>query len=103
MPEFQPNTPIETDVPTIEVTVTATNPLRVGRHRFRLSVFDDSGNESLPDEVDVIVRDTERPTAVIAAPREVPFGQSFALSGERSSDVGGGQVVRYTWTLVEVV
>lgn len=101
MAEFKPNTPIETNDPKIEVTL-AGAPLKPGRHRFRLVVIDDSGNASAPDEVSVIVRDSTNPTAVLDAPKEVPFGENFALSGERSTDAGGGSVARYVWTLVEV-
>jgi hypothetical protein len=98
MADFSINTPIETAEPTIEVTVQRTNPLRVGRHRFQLIVVDDSGNQSLPDGVEVRVFDGERPTAVLRAPASVGFGQSFPMSGEGSTDVGGGRVVRYIWT-----
>ena len=96
MPEFATNVPIETAEPRIEVT----NALKPGRHRFRLVVVDDSGNESQPDLVDIIVLDRGAPTAVLDAPREVPFGQRFNLSGERSTDAGGGAIVRYIWTLL---
>ncbi len=99
MAEFQPNAPIETTDPTIEVTVTPAKPLPVGRKRFQLVVVDDSGNQSDPDVVEVIVRDAQKPTAVIDAPRLVDFGKSFQLSGTRSSDVGG-RVVKYVWTLL---
>ena len=99
MAEFQPNAPIETTDPTIEVTVTPAKPLPVGRKRFQLVVVDDSGNQSDPDVVEVIVRDAQKPTAVIDAPRLVDFGKSFQLSGARSSDVGG-RVVKYVWTLL---
>jgi hypothetical protein len=98
MATFIVNTPIETSTPTIEVTVGGNNTLRLGRHRFQLVVVDDSGNESEPDVVEVRVADTERPTAVLTAPASVPFNGSFNLSGTDSSDVGGGQVVRYRWT-----
>lgn len=98
MAEFVVNQDVETDTPTVEVTITPNNPLRVGRHRFRLVVVDDSGNKSLPDEVTVIVADTEAPTAVLRAPEQVSAGRSFELDGARSFDVGGGRIVRYVWT-----
>ncbi|HWS99307.1 MAG TPA: hypothetical protein VN256_03470 [Pyrinomonadaceae bacterium] len=101
MAEFKTNVPVPSNNPVIEVTVPATNPLPVGRHTFRLEVEDDSGNKSKPDEVVVIVVDQGAPTAVLAAPKTVPFGQSFALSGEKSVDVGGGKVVKWTFTLVQ--
>jgi hypothetical protein len=98
MAEFIVNQPVETETPTVEVTLTPNNPLRLGRHRFRLIVVDDSGNRSQPDEVEVIVADQEAPTAVLRAPSPVAFGTSFELDGSRSFDVGGGRVVRFVWT-----
>lgn len=98
MAEFILNQDVDTDVPTVEVTITANSPLPFGRHRFRLIVIDNSGNESKPDEAVVIVADTEAPTAVLTAPSTVAFGTSFNLDGRRSIDAGGGQIVRYRWT-----
>jgi len=98
MAEFIVNTDIETDTSTIEVTLSPERPLKLGRHRFRLIVVDDSGNKSVPDEVDVIIADTEAPTAVLAAPSTVSFGTSFTLDGRRSVDAGGGRIVRFVWT-----
>ncbi len=100
MADFRPNQPVETSEPKVEVTVRPDNPFPVGRLRFRLVVTDDAGNESTPDEVDVIIRDSQRPTAVLDAPAAVDFGASFTLSGDRSSDVGG-RIVRYRWELIE--
>jgi len=96
--EFRVGQPIETDVADIEVSVSASAPLPVGRHRFQLVVVDDAGNQSSPDVLEVVIRDTTRPTAVIQGPREVDFGRSFQLSGSRSVDIGGGRIVRYQWT-----
>ncbi len=98
MADFVINTDIATDTPTIEVTVSPDRPLALGRHRFRLIVVDDSGNNSVPDEVVVIVADQGAPTAVLNAPATVASGASFTLNGERSFDVGGGRVVQYVWT-----
>jgi hypothetical protein len=98
MAEFVLNQDVETDTPTVEVTITRTTPLALGRHRFRLIVLDDSGNRSAPDEVDVIVADQEAPTAVLRAPSTVAFGSSFNLDGRASVDAGGGQLVRFVWT-----
>jgi hypothetical protein len=92
---------VETVEPGVEVTVSPDAPLAVGRHRFQLVVVDDSVNSSLPDTVDIIVRDSKLPTAVITAPTQVEFGESFGLDGRRSSDVAPGRVVRYIWTLVD--
>ncbi len=98
MAEFRINQDVATDAPTVEVSVTPATPLAPGRHSFRLVVTDDSGNNSQPDEVVVIVADTSAPTAVLTAPRVVDAGKSFVLDGSRSFDVGGGKVVRYVWT-----
>jgi hypothetical protein len=83
----------------IEVTVNPQTPLAVGRNRFQLVVVDDSGNVSEPDVVEVIVKDASKPTAILQAPREVNFGQSFQLTGKQSFDIGG-KIVRYRWTLL---
>ena len=95
---FEVNVPIETDAPTILVEVPSDGSLRVGRHRFQLVVVDDAENRSQPDMVTVIVRDTAAPTAVLTAPESVSLNTPFTLSGQDSSDVGGGRVVRYVWT-----
>ena len=99
MAQFVTNQTIETPEPDIEVTVNPQAPLPVGRHRFQLVVVDDSGNVSEPDVVEVIVKDTSKPTAVLQALREVNFGQSFQLTGKQSFDIGG-KIVRYRWTLL---
>lgn len=98
MAEFIINQEVRTETPTVEVTVPEQNPLPLGRHTFRLVVVDDSGNASVPDDVVVIVADTVNPTAVLAAPRSVSFGNSFTLDGSRSFDAGGGRVTTYQWT-----
>jgi len=98
MAEFIVNEDVKTDTPKVEVTITATNALRPGRHRFRLIVLDDAGNSSVPDELDVIVADQDAPTAVLGAPTTVATGRSFELNGERSFDSGGGQITTYLWT-----
>ena len=100
MPEFRTGQPVVTNTPDVEVTVAANAPLPAGRHRFQLIVQDDSGNTSEPSITEVIVRDTQKPTAVIDAPREVELGRSFQLSGRRSTDVGG-RIVNYTWTRLD--
>jgi hypothetical protein len=98
MAEFVINRDITTDTPVVEVTVTADKPLPIGRNLFRLTVSDDSGNLSKPDQVEVIVADQEAPTAILTAPRIVAFGKSFNLSAERSFDAGGGKIVRFQFT-----
>jgi hypothetical protein len=99
MPEFIIGKTIETTDPTIDVTVTAEKPLR-GKLSFQLVVVDDSGNVSKPSTVTVTILDDQLPTAVLTAPTTVPFGKGFALNGERSTDVGGGKIVKYQWTLL---
>jgi hypothetical protein len=101
MPEMNIGQTIVTTENGLEVTVKPDSPLSVGRHVFQLVVEDDSGNQSQPDQVTVIVRDSQAPTAVIGAPAQVEFGQSFKLDGRQSSDIPPGKVVRYHWTLVE--
>jgi hypothetical protein len=100
MATFQPGTEIDTAESTIEVTVTAPQPIAPGAHSFQLIVVDDAGNKSEPMVVRLVVRDTVRPTAVLIAPEVVEFGQSFTLDGRRSSDVPPGRVVRFVWTMV---
>jgi hypothetical protein len=93
----------ETEAPqaTIEVELDVENPIPTGARVFSLRVVDEAGNVSDPATVDVIIRDTNNPTAVIRAiPTQVEFGQSFILDGRLSSDVPPGRVVRYIWTRV---
>lgn len=101
MPFFDIGQTTETNEPAIEVTASAEHPLAPGRHVFQLVVEDDSGNRSAPDTVEIIVRDTQAPTAVLRAPGQVEFGRSFNLDARESSDVAPGKVVRFIWTKVE--
>jgi hypothetical protein len=109
MPRFEPNVPVTQAEPVVLVEVSPNAPLPVGANRFRLVVVDDSGNESEPAFLDVVVRDEERPTAVLDVVDRngrrvepvVPFGQAFILSGARSSDPPPGRVVEYRFTLVD--
>jgi len=100
MASFTVGSPLETTEATIEVTVDPANPLPIGRHSFQLVAVDDSGNQSLPDTVEIIVRDSQLPTAILRAPSQVEFGRSFVLDGRESSDVPPGKVVKYIWTMV---
>ena len=100
MAEFIINQEVKTSTSTVEVTIGADNPLPLGRHTFRLVVVDDSGNQSVPDEVVVIVADQQNPTAILSAPRTAAFASSFELNGERSFDAGGGRISTYLWTYV---
>jgi hypothetical protein len=56
---------------------------------------------SEPVQVRLIVIDSTAPSAIISAPRSVPFGQDFTLSGAESRDFGGGTIARYIWTLIQ--
>ena len=109
MPEFKPNQSIVQKEPVVRVDVSRTAPLPLGANRFRLIVVDDAGNESEATFLDVVVRDLERPTAVLDVVNAdlkridpvVVRGQSFILSGARSADVPPGTVAEYRFTLVD--
>lgn len=101
MAEFVVGKAISTKESSIEVTVDPQKPIPSGKHIFTLTVKDDSGNVSKPATVQVIIRDSKLPTAVITAPLQVEYGQSFSLVGEESSDVAPGQIVNYIWTMVQ--
>ena len=101
--QLQVNQPIEAAAPdaTLIITVDRGRPLRVGSYTFQLEVMDDSGNRSQPVQARLFVVDSEAPSAIISAPRDVPFGAEFTLSGAESRDVGGGAIARYIWTLLQ--
>lgn len=98
--EMPLNQPVVTDVGSYTVPQTSGSVLAVGRHRFRLSVSDDSGNVSTPVDVAVIVVDNLAPTAVLLAPRSVTQMEPFQLSAAKSFDIGG-RVVRFQWTRID--
>lgn len=100
--DLKVNAPIEAAAPdsSLVIVMDATNPMKVGGYTFQLEVLDDSGNRSKPFQVRLVIADTQAPTAVIGGPKSVPFGTDFILSGADSSDVGGGVVARYVWTLI---
>lgn len=100
--ELKVNAPIEAAAPdaTLVIAIDPANPLKVGGYLFQLEVIDDSGNRSKPFQWRLVVADTQAPTAVIGGPKSVAFGTDFILSGAESTDVGGGVVARYVWTLV---
>jgi len=97
------NEPIEAAAPdaTLIIVVNPTNPLKVGSYTFQLEVGDDSGNRSKLVQARLFIADAEAPTAIVSAPRSVPFATDFTLSGIESSDVGGGTIARYVWTLIQ--
>ena len=108
MAKFQPNRPISQAGPTITVDVTPVDSLPLGANRFQLVVVDSAGNESSPTFLDVVVRDTTKPTAVLDLVDStggridpvVSSGQSFTLSGARSADLPPGKIVEYRFTLL---
>jgi hypothetical protein len=89
--------PLDTGVIKTQSAMLVVDSHPVGISVFELTVTDDSGNESLPAQAQVIVRDNVAPTAVITAPSVVASGNGFTLDGSLSSDLGGS-ISRYTWS-----
>ncbi|MBN2373801.1 SBBP repeat-containing protein [bacterium] len=56
---FSPGVPIETETPTIQVTVNPDNPLPFGIFKYQLVVVDDSGNLSSPAIGEVVIEDLQ--------------------------------------------
>jgi hypothetical protein len=67
-----------------------------GEFRVGLTVTDTSGNSAM-DEITVLVRDIEPPTAVIDAPRTVRPGAEITLDGSLSDD--NVDVVNWSWEI----
>lgn len=109
MAEFKPNVMIVQKDPLISVDIKQADPMPAGRYQFKLVVIDDGDNESDPAFLDVIIRDTQRPTAVLdmvdgngaRIKPLVSVGASFLLSGAQSSDVPPGKVKSYQFTLMD--
>lgn len=101
--QLKVNVPIEAAAPdaTLIITVDPASPMKVGSYVFQLEVTDDSGNRSQPVQVRLVVADVSAPTAIISAPRSVPFNTEFTLSGAESRDAGGGAIARFVWTLIQ--
>ena len=104
--ELQAN-PITTNDDTLKVLL-AGSTLAVGSHKFQLQVEDDAGNVSQPTQAILVVLDSHAPTAVLTIGDEsgrpltddkIEFGKGFTLNGEKSVDIGGN-IVKYTWTLL---
>jgi hypothetical protein len=100
MPKFTPLIDFVSETPTVEVG--ADSELRPGRHWFRLVVEDDTGNQSLPEFVSVLILDRDAPTAVFKLAQSEPpiAGESFTLDASESRDLGGGSIARYHWTVL---
>lgn len=84
----------------LTIQMDAAKPLPTGTYEFQLVVTDDSGNNSKPATVRIVIADDQAPTAVIDAPERVGFAKEFALSGKRSIDVGG-KLTKFVWTLIK--
>lgn len=104
------DTACRSEEPLLEVRASPATPLAAGRHLFQLVVTDAAGHSSAPATFPVLVRDPQRPTAIIDAIRQdgtrfyrselvVDHGEAFRLTGERSSD-RGGPVRIWNWTLL---
>jgi len=100
--DLKMNTPIESAAPdaTLILVVDPGKPLKIGAYTFQLEVEDDSGNRSKAVQARLFIMDAQAPSAIISAPRTVPFATDFTLSGAESTDVGGGTIARYIWTLL---
>jgi hypothetical protein len=109
MTDFTVNVPVVQPDPVVKVEGAGGQRLPLGANRFSLVVVDDAGNESEPTFVTVIVRDMDKPTAVLDMVDEngkivdpvVPFGSTFILSAARSSDTEPGKIVEYRFTLLD--
>jgi hypothetical protein len=82
------------------IVIDPASPMKIGTYTFQLECEDQDGNRSKAALAKVVIADTLAPTAIISAPRSVPFGEDFILSGAESSDIGGGQIARFVWTLI---
>lgn len=85
-----------------------TEKLAVGKHVFQLTVTDNAGNVSQPDQITVIIVDKTAPTAVLelrdsqgrpVTNNTLAFGVGFILDGKLSTDIGG-TVASYQWEMV---
>lgn len=96
------NQPIQINAPddTLSIVMDPAAPLDVGAHVFQLIAVDESGNQSTPAIMRVVVLDSKLPTAVISGPSSVEFGEKFILSGRESSDVPPGRIASYIWTKI---
>lgn len=83
--------------------------LPIGQHKFALKVVDNSGNQSQFATLSVLVIDTQAPMAILelrdasgqpVPDNRIPYGTSFILDGKKSTDVGGGNIVKYIWELI---
>ena len=109
MAEFKVNVPVAQADPVVKVESSPDLPIPLGVNRFRLIVVDDAGNESEPAFLNVIVRDDDKPTAVLQMVDDagavidpvVSFGKTFILSADKSADAPPGKIVEYRFTLLD--
>jgi hypothetical protein len=102
MANFTIGTKITTTEPTVSVDVTPTSAIPPGVHHFQLIVIDDAGNASDPATAQIVIKDSTKPTAVLAVvPTQVDPGVSFRLDGRNSSDVPPGKIAQFIWTLID--
>jgi hypothetical protein len=87
MARFDTGVEVQTQDPIVEVSSDPDATLSPGKHRFQLVVEDDTGNQSEPATVEIIIVDNKKSTAVIDAPATVLLGSSFKLTGNRSTDL----------------
>jgi hypothetical protein len=99
--QLQVNVSVTGTSPDATLIITSDRPLQIGTYVFQLEVVDTAGNRSQPVLARVAVVDRTAPTAIISAPREVPFNTEFTLSGIESRDAGGGTIAQYIWTLLQ--
>ena len=97
--QVQANTPIQTQDAKLQINLTPQQSLPPGKYTFELVVTDDSGNQSMPVQAQVTVRDTTRPVAVLTTPQFVDVGKAIVLDASKSSDIGG-KIDKYTWRLL---
>jgi hypothetical protein len=91
------NQEVTTQIATFTVESPASSPLGPGVHHFQLVVTDDAGYASAPAAVEVLVRDSRAPVAVLGGPSSVPQTSPIALDGSGSYDHAPGQIRRWLW------
>jgi hypothetical protein len=107
--EFQSGEEVRTEDALLRVVVSQSDPLSIGAHIIELVVTDNAGNSSVPARVQLIVQDSQRPTAVLNVADAqgrvldepvVEIGTSFILTAKGSMDVSPGTgIASYTWRL----
>src|SRR5689334_22895321 len=96
---FKLNQPVETAESFVVVDVNSVNQLPPGTYTFQLVVVDDHNLSSTPAQAKVVVTHPG-PVAVLKSDEKVPFGQSFKLLGDSSSDLPPNKITKYVWTLI---